>query len=135
VVPIWKEISLTSQDRAQFIDVSAQIAAEVSKSGIKDGFCIVFVPHTTAGITINEKTDRNVVRDMLTALERLVPKAAEYRHIEGNSDAHVKASLIGFSCTIPIISGHLHLGTWQGVHFCEFDGPRNRKIKVGVFGN
>jgi secondary thiamine-phosphate synthase enzyme len=135
VVPIWKEISLTTQDRLQFINISAQVRAEVVRSGIKNGSCTVFVPHTTAGITINENTDPDVVRDILATLERLVPKAAEYRHIEGNSDAHVKASLVGCSCVIPIISGQLHMGTWQGIYFCEFDGPRNRKLKIGLFGD
>jgi secondary thiamine-phosphate synthase enzyme len=131
---MWKEISLTTLERSQFIDISVQVAAEVSKSGIKDGLCTVFVPHTTAGITINENTDPNVVRDMLVTLEHLVPQKADYRHAEGNSDAHVKASLVGFSCTVPVISGQLHMGTWQGIYFCEFDGPRNRKVKVSVLG-
>jgi secondary thiamine-phosphate synthase enzyme len=134
VVQIWQEISITSQEKAQFIDISAEIAAVVAHGNIKNGFCTVFVAHTTAGITINENTDPNVVRDMLDTLEHLVPRTLKYRHVEGNSDAHIKASLMGFSCTIPVISGNLHMGTWQGIYFCEFDGPRNRKIRIGLFG-
>jgi secondary thiamine-phosphate synthase enzyme len=134
VVTIWKDIGLTSHNRNELIDISSLIATEVEKSSIEDGFCLIFVPHTTAGITINENTDTNVIHDILLTFDRLVPKIAEYRHQEGNSDAHVKASLVGFSCTIPIISGHLHMGTWQGIYFCEFDGPRNRKIKVNIYG-
>ena len=128
-------MNVTTQAQSQFINVTAQVEAEVGHSGIKNGFCTLFVPHTTAGITINENTDPDVVRDMLVTLERLVPKAAEYRHIEGNSDAHVKASLVGFSCVIPIMSGRLQMGTWQEIYFCEFDGPRNRKLKIGLFGD
>ncbi|HBF36706.1 MAG TPA: hypothetical protein DDW50_05240 [Firmicutes bacterium] len=131
---MWKDIGLTSHNRNELIDISSLIATEVEKSSIEDGFCLIFVPHTTAGITINENTDTNVIHDILLTFDRLVPKIAEYRHQEGNSDAHVKASLVGFSCTIPIISGHLHMGTWQGIYFCEFDGPRNRKIKVNIYG-
>lgn len=134
MVTIWKDIGLTSHNRNELIDISSLIATEVEKSSIEDGFCLIFVPHTTAGITINENTDTNVIHDILLTFDRLVPKIAEYRHQEGNSDAHVKASLVGFSCTIPIISGHLHMGTWQGIYFCEFDGPRNRKIKVNIYG-
>jgi secondary thiamine-phosphate synthase enzyme len=131
---MWKEINLTTQARSQFIDISAQVGAEVAHSGIKNGFCTLFVPHTTAGLTINENTDPNAVQDILGTIERLIPKTAEYRHSEGNSDAHIKASLMGFSCTIPIINGQLHIGIWQGIYFCEFDGPRNRKLKIGLFG-
>ncbi len=134
VVTIWKDISLNSHNRNEFIDISPQIAAVVEKSGIENGFCTIFVPHTTAGVTINENTDPNVIRDMLLTFNRLVPKLAEFKHTEGNSDAHIKASLVGFSCTIPVISGHLHMGTWQGIYFCEFDGPRNRKVKVNIYG-
>ncbi|HBE76320.1 MAG TPA: hypothetical protein DDW65_00835 [Firmicutes bacterium] len=134
VISIWKEINLTSCDRSQLIDITAQVAAEVARSGIKNGLCTVFIPHTTAGITINENTDPNVARDMLNTLEHLAPHKADYQHAEGNSDSHVKASLVGSSCTVPVISGQLHMGTWQGIYFCEFDGPRNRRVKVGVFG-
>ena len=131
---MWKEINLTTQVRSQFIDITTEVRSEVAHSGIKNGFCTLFVPHTTAGLTINENTDPDVVRDMLGTFERLIPKAAEFRHTEGNSDAHIKASLMGSSCTIPIINGQLNIGIWQGIYFCEFDGPRNRKLKVGLFG-
>ncbi len=129
---MWKEISLTTNSRSEFVNVTAEIKAEVARAGIKNGVCNIFVPHTTAGITINENTDPNVTRDLIQTLERLVPRTGDYRHSEGNSDAHLKASMVGFSCSIPIINSQLSLGTWQGIYFCEFDGPRNRKLKVGV---
>jgi secondary thiamine-phosphate synthase enzyme len=131
---IWKEKTLTTNSRVQFLDITAMVQAEVSSSKIKEGVCYLFVPHTTAGITINENADPDVVRDLTGILERLVPKNGGYRHREGNSDAHMKASLIGSSCAIPVVDGCLDHGTWQGIYFCEFDGPRKRRIKVGVIG-
>ena len=92
------------------------------------------MPHTTAGLTINENADPDVTRDMLVGLTRLVPVKGDYRHVEGNSDAHIKASLMGFSLMLPVIEGHLALGTWQALYFCEFDGPRNRHILVNIAG-
>lgn len=131
---IWKEKSLTTSTRAHFLNISAIVQTEVTSSGIKNGICYLFVPHTTAGITINENADPNVVRDLTGTLERLIPKKGDYRHLEGNSDAHLKASLFGFSCMVPIVDGCLDLGTWQGIYFCEFDGPRKRRIKIGIMG-
>ncbi|MGE5583749.1 MAG: secondary thiamine-phosphate synthase enzyme YjbQ [Bacillota bacterium] len=131
---MWKEINLTTQSRNQFIDITAQVRAEIAKSDLKNGFCNLFIPHTTAGVTVNENTDPNVIRDIINTLERLAPKSGQYQHSEGNSDAHIKASLIGSSCMIPINNGQLNLGTWQGIFFCEFDGPRNRKVKIQMFG-
>ncbi|WP_424360037.1 secondary thiamine-phosphate synthase enzyme YjbQ [Methanocella sp. MCL-LM] len=131
---IWKEISVPTSTRAQFIDVTRQVAAELTKSGVKNGICYVYVPHTTAGITINENADPDVVTDLLATLEKLVPVHGNYRHAEGNSDAHLKASMMGFSQMIPVIDGRLALGTWQGIYFCEFDGPRGRKMLVGITG-
>ncbi len=96
--------------------------------------CHVFVPHTTAGVTINEVADPDVRRDLVTALEVLVPDHGQFRHVEGNSPAHVKATLVGSSVTVPVSSGRLVLGTWQGLYFCEFDGPRSRKVHVTVMG-
>lgn len=104
----------------------------VTNSGVKNGVCLLFVPHTTAGITLNENTDPDVVTDLLRLLDRMAPRQGNYRHAEGNSDAHLKASLLGFSCSVPIIEGRLALGTWQGIYLCEFDGPRLRRIKIGV---
>ena len=131
---IWKEITVPTSTRAQFIDVTRQVSAEVAKSGVKNGMCYVYVPHTTAGVTINENADPDVVTDLLATLEKLVPVHGNYRHAEGNSDAHLKASMMGFSQMIPIKDGRLALGTWQGIYFCEFDGPRGRKMLVGITG-
>lgn len=112
------------------VDITSSVQAVVSASKVDSGLCHVFVPHTTAGITIQENADPDVVADFLTALERLVPKNVGYRHVEGNSDSHVKASLVGSSVTIPVQGGRLQLGTWQAVYLCEFDGPRLRKVIV-----
>ncbi|HMK45442.1 MAG TPA: secondary thiamine-phosphate synthase enzyme YjbQ [Methanocella sp.] len=131
---IWTEISVATGSRAQFVDVTRQVYAELAKRGVKNGMCYVYVPHTTAGITINENADPDVVADILSTLERLVPADGSYRHSEGNSDAHMKAAMMGFSQMIPIIDGKLALGTWQGIYFCEFDGPRRRKMLVGIAG-
>ena len=114
------------------IDVTSQVRAIVADSGVESGVCVVFVPHTTAGVTINENADPNVTRDILHALDRAVPWRADYRHTEGNAAAHVKASLMGSSCTLVVRGGSLVLGTWQGIYFCEFDGPRQRKVYVQV---
>jgi secondary thiamine-phosphate synthase enzyme len=114
------------------IDITASVAEEVRKSGIKEGICHLFVPHTTAAITINENADPDVPRDILTALDRLIPLSDRYRHAEGNAAAHIKASLFGTSQTVFIKDGNLVLGTWQSVFLCEFDGPRTRRVLVGL---
>ncbi len=132
-VHIWTEINIATRERSQWVDITAKVAAEVVSSGVANGLCYIFVPHTTAGVTINENADPDVVRDLLGSLERLVPEHGAYRHREGNSDAHLKASLMGFSCVVPVVAGRLGLGTWQGIYFCEFDGPRNRRVRIGVF--
>jgi secondary thiamine-phosphate synthase enzyme len=105
----------------------------VRAGSIEAGVCTLFVPHTTAGITVNENTDPDVVRDMEEALEKAVPWQGDYRHAEGNSAAHIKASLMGFSLQIPIAGGRLCLGTWQGIYLCEFDGPRTREVWIQLF--
>lgn len=130
----WKEITVPTSARSQLIDVTRQVSAELAKSDVKNGMCYVYVPHTTAGVTINENADPDVVTDLLSTLEKLVPVHGNYRHAEGNSDAHLKASMMGFSQMIPVIDGQLALGTWQGIYFCEFDGPRRRKVLVGITG-
>ena len=112
------------------IDITARVQTAVSESKVKDGLCLVFVPHTTAAVTINENADPDVKADILKKLAELVPENDNYAHSEGNSDAHVKSSLVGCSETIAIQNGKLVLGTWQGIIFCEFDGPRNRKALV-----
>lgn len=117
-----------------FIDITGQVRKIVAAGNMQNGLCQIFVPHTTAGVTINENADPDVVTDMLAALDKMVPDLP-YRHGEGNSPAHVKSSLVGCSLTVPIAEGRLCLGTWQGIYFCEFDGPRNRKVWVNLVGN
>jgi len=118
--------------QTELIDVTDSVREIVKKVGVEDGICIVFIPHTTAAITINENADPSVVQDILMELNKIVPFKNHYRHMEGNSPAHIKASLVGCSQTVLIESGKLVLGTWQGIFFCEFDGPRNRKVYVKV---
>lgn len=119
--------------RNEMIDVTDRVAAIVSKVGVKEGMVIVSVPHTTAACTINENADPDVRHDMLRKLEELIPKRESYyRHNEGNSDSHVKSSLVGTTVTVLIESGELVLGTWQGIYFCEFDGPRDRTMHVKI---
>lgn len=126
------EISVKSRNRNEFINITGEIQNAVSKSGIKDGACYIFVPHTTAGITINEAADPDVVQDIQQELNKIAPVGGHYRHLEGNADSHIKASVIGTSQTVFIENGKLKLGTWQGIFFCEFDGPRNRKVWVKI---
>ena len=125
-----KSFAVKTSGRCEMIDITDRVAAIVEESGIQDGLCHVFVPHTTAAVTINENADPDVPRDILAALERLVPFSAGYRHAEGNSAAHVKASLFGAFQTVFIENGRLVLGTWQSLFFCEFDGPRTRQVMV-----
>ncbi|NLK70712.1 MAG: YjbQ family protein [Clostridiales bacterium] len=113
-------------------NITSHVNEVIRESGVMDGFCIVYCPHTTAGITINENADPDVVRDMLLGLDRAFPDRSEFRHAEGNSSAHLKASCVGSSVTIFIENGRPVLGTWQGIYFCEFDGPRSRKFYVKV---
>ena len=112
--------------------MTSQVREAVRESGISDGICVVFCPHTTAGITINENADPDVVDDMLFALGKTLPHRSEFRHAEGNTAAHLKASYVGSSTTVIIEKGRLLLGTWQGIYFCEFDGPRNRNYYIKV---
>ncbi|WP_097028277.1 secondary thiamine-phosphate synthase enzyme YjbQ [Clostridium peptidivorans] len=116
----------------QFIDITSIVQEEVNKSNVKDGIAVVFIPHTTAGVTINENADPDVVHDILAGLNKAFPEENGYLHMEGNSHAHIKASLMGSSCSVIIENGRLKLGTWQGIYFCEFDGPRSRKFYVKV---
>ncbi|MCL2377351.1 MAG: secondary thiamine-phosphate synthase enzyme YjbQ [Defluviitaleaceae bacterium] len=122
-------------DTQHFYNITSQVQEAVSKSGVTSGICTVFCPHTTAGITINENADPDVVRDMLLGLDKAFPDRPEFHHFEGNSSAHLKASCVGSSATIIIENGRLVLGTWQGIYFCEFDPPRNRKFYVKVSQN
>jgi secondary thiamine-phosphate synthase enzyme len=121
-----------SNGRVQFLDITSRVRDTISASGVRDGLAIVFVPHTTAGVTINEAADPSVAQDIQEKLGKLVPHSDSYRHAEGNSDAHIKASIMGSSVTIIIADGKPVLGTWQGVFFCEFDGPRSRKVFIRI---
>ncbi len=117
-----------------FVDITARVRQIVRESGIEEGLCVVYCPHTTAAITINENADPDVVRDLKLALADTFPDRREFKHAEGNSAAHLKSSVIGASETIPVTGGAMALGTWQGIYFCEFDGPRHRKVYVQVVG-
>ena len=123
---------IKTSTQTELIDVTRSVQEAVKKTGTEDGFCIVFIPHTTAAVTINENADPSVVHDIVMALNKIVLFQDQYHHLEGNSPAHIKASLVGCSETVFVDSGKLVLGTWQGIFFCEFDGPRNRKVHVKV---
>jgi secondary thiamine-phosphate synthase enzyme len=125
-------VQVKTSAKTGFIDIGQSVEEAVRKSGVTDGICWVYVPHTTAAVTINENADPSVSRDILMQLNKIVPFQDRYQHSEGNSPAHIKASLIGSSVTIFVESGRLVLGTWQGIFFCEFDGPRNRQVFVKV---
>lgn len=123
-------LNISTVSRSQFVDITSQVQKVVAESHISDGFCHLWVPHTTAGLTINENADPSVVEDMLRHLDRMVPWDNHYRHGEGNSAAHIKSSLMGCHLTVLMKGGRLQLGTWQGIYFCEFDGPRQRQVWV-----
>ena len=125
-------VSIRTKSRVELQDITARVQELVKASGTDHGLCHIFVPHTTAGITVNEHADPNVVDDVAAQLEALVPQHGDYRHTEGNADAHIKASLMGSSTTLFIEHGILVLGTWQGIFFCEIDGPRNRTLLVRI---
>ena len=124
------KLTIPSSSRTQFVDITAKIQQAIEKTGIKDGVCMIYVPHTSAGVTINESADPSVATDILTVLDRLIPQQEKYRHAEGNSPAHVKASLMGSSQLVGIENNRLVLGTWQGIFLCEFDGPRTRSVHL-----
>ncbi len=127
-----EKFAVSSSQQTQIIDITAQLQSIVSSNGIREGVCHVFIPHTTAGITINENADPDVKADILMEINKIVPFQDNYRHMEGNSAAHIKASLFGSSQVILIQNGRIQLGTWQGVFFCEFDGPRSRNVWVSL---
>ena len=124
------QFSVRTSQHSQMLNIDAEVQRIVSEAGLKDGTVTIFVPHTTAGITINENADPDVVRDMLMILDRVVPWEGGYAHMEGNSAAHVKASMMGNSATVLVENGQLQFGTWQSIYFCEFDGPRTRQVWV-----
>jgi len=132
---VTKDFHISTRHRCEFVDITSEAASIVNKAGVKDGDAIVYCPHTTAGITVNENADPAVIHDILLTLEELIPHLrAGYRHDEGNSDAHCKSSLVGCSKQFIIRDGQLVLGTWQGIFFCEFDGPRSRLFTIQVRG-
>lgn len=129
-----ERLPLRTSRRKEFLDITGEVRAAVERLGLVEGAALVYVPHTTAGVTVNEGADPDVARDLLGVLERLVPASGPYRHAEGNSDAHAQAALTGPSCLLPVEEGRLRLGTWQKVFFCEFDGPRSREVWVQGLG-
>ena len=126
------ELTVRTSEREQMIDVTSQVQQIVTDSGVESGYAFCFVPHTTAAITINENADPDVTRDILYKLNKEIPQSDGYHHGEGNSDAHVKATLVGASEQVLVDNGRLVLGRWQALYFCEFDGPRNRKLIVRI---
>ncbi|MGC7847780.1 secondary thiamine-phosphate synthase enzyme YjbQ [Desulforudis sp. 1088] len=129
----WQTVEVETRLRSELVDVTAEIARIVTESGVREGVCHIYVAHTTAGVLINEYADPSVARDILAFLTRLVPATGDYKHAEGNSDAHIKSVLVGPAKVVPVQDGRLALGTWQGIFFAEFDGPRRRKMLVKVF--
>ena len=127
-----KEVPIKSAKQIEFIDITAEVQNALKESRIENGLCVVYAPHTTAAITINENADPDVIADMIAKLNALVPENGNYAHSEGNSDAHIKSSLLGCEKVLLIRKGKLLLGKWQGIYFCEFDGPRERKVFIKI---
>jgi len=126
------EIPVKSKKRNELVDITPQVEKVVAESGVSEGICVLAVPHTTAAVTVNENADPSVKDDIIAKLSEIVPAGDRYHHLEGNADAHIKATLVGPSETLLVKGGRLSLGTWQGVFFCEFDGPRTRKVLIKV---
>src|SRR3989338_8711822 len=127
-----KKILISTKSRAELLDITSKVEDAVKESKVKSGVCHIFIPHTTAAITINENADPDVRRDILNGLERLVPFSGDYAHTEGNAAAHIRSSIIGTDATVLVENGGLKLGTWQGIFFCEFDGPRQRNVFIRI---
>ena len=125
-------LRIKTQARNEARDVTAEVEKLVRAAGVKSGVCYLYVPHTTAAVAVNEHDDPNVMADVNSALRKLIPQQGDYKHFEDNSDSHIKATLIGASESVPIEDGRLALGRWQGIFFCEFDGPRERELKVKI---
>jgi len=123
-------LTLNTSYRSEFIDITQKVEKVIAASKVGDGVCIVFCPHTTAGVTINENADPSVRKDIIEHLDKLIPQGKSYSHLEGNADSHIKSTLVGSSLNIIIEGGSLVLGTWQGIYFCEFDGPRRRQVHI-----
>ncbi|MFH0738457.1 MAG: secondary thiamine-phosphate synthase enzyme YjbQ [Candidatus Omnitrophota bacterium] len=129
-----EKLSVKTNNRIELVDLTAKVQAAVNKAKVRDGVCFIFCPHTTAGLTINENADPSVEQDIINTLSRIIPQGRDYMHAEGNSDSHIKSSLLGSSLNIFIESGKLCLGAWQGIYFCESDGPRQREVWIKLFG-
>ncbi len=129
-----KEIMIATKARAELVDITLKVAEAVKSSKIKSGVCHIFVPHTTAGVTINENADPSVKQDIINGLAAIAPYGGNYAHTEGNADAHIKSTIVGIDKSVFIEDGKLKLGTWQGIFFCEFDGPRQRNVFVRITG-
>ena len=127
-----EQIQISTSGRQAFHDITADVQAVVGRSGVQEGVCFIFCPHTTAGLTLNENWDPDVQHDLCLGLDAISPRRPEYRHGEGNSPAHLKSSLVGASLCVPVAAGKLVLGTWQGIYLAEFDGPRRRKVLVKI---
>lgn len=125
-----KRLSIKTQAKQEIVDITERVERAVRELGLRDSICVLFVPHTTAAITLNENADPSVKEDILNALGKVAPAGPHYKHAEGNAHAHIRASLLGHSVTVPLEDGKLALGTWQGILFCEFDGPRQREVWV-----
>jgi len=126
------EYAVQTNSHTQLINIDQLVQKAINESSIQDGLCVVFIPHTTAGVTINENADPSVISDLLKEMNKVIPFSDDYKHSEGNSAAHIKSSLVGCSCSLIIESGSAKLGTWQSVFFCEFDGPRRRKVWLKI---
>jgi len=129
------DFSVKTNNRSELLDITAEVKRHIANAKISDGICIIYIPHTTAAVCINENADPSVRSDVSNILDKLIPEDEAYAHTEGNSDAHAKASIMGSSRIVLIENGALVLGTWQGIYFCEFDGPRNRKVILKVLGS
>ncbi len=127
-----KQINVSTRSRTELVDITSQVQRVVAESGVRDGVCHVYVPHTTAGVTINENADPSVREDILMELNKTIPLQDNYKHLEGNAAAHIKATIVGSSETILVEGARLVLGTWQGLFFCEFDGPRSRRVLIKI---
>jgi len=127
-----KEYTVKTHSRVEFVNIDREVQDAIKASGVSEGVCVIFVPHTTAAVTINENADPAVVRDIIMKMGKLIPENEGYAHMEGNSDAHIKSSLIGCAQTLIVSGGRPSLGVWQSVFFCEFDGPRTRKVRIEV---
>lgn len=126
------EISVSTSIRNEFVDITEKVRSVVEESGVKEGYVCLYVPHTTAAVTINENYDPSVQRDIIDKLSELVPHGAGYAHTEGNADSHIKSTIVGVTEYIPVVEGKIQLGRWQGIFFCEFDGPRSRRLLIEI---